>query len=328
MIRVCFLLLCCTFFAHPGLQAQRVRISPANETVMRSQQDSLQLLANAILRGKDEAARQQANDRFIPKLVESLKTPYSFDFKFDSLVTISIQYPADSAFRIFSWGLENETGFYRHYGAIQMRTEEGELKLFPLFDNSDYMNNTDTITNHKNWYGCLYYKVLHRRYFNQNYYTLFGWDPNNVRSQKKLLEMLTFKDGEPVFGGPFFSFVEDTIPKKTRNRFILEYKKDATISLSYNPEMDMIVYDHLISETDQPGKPSTYVPDLDYEGFKWKAGKWVHIEKVFNDALPQGKVPVAAPMNQRQKRMMKPRTAEEINEELKQEPKKPKKNKK
>jgi hypothetical protein len=293
---------------------------------MRSQQDSLQILSELILRGRDESTRQDANDRFIPKLVQALKTPHSFYFKFDSLTTISIQYPADSTFRIFTWGLELETSFYHHYGAIQMRTEQGELKLFPLFDDSDYMNNTDTVAGNKNWYGCLYYKVLHRRYFNKDYYTLFGWDPNNVRSQKKLLDMLTFKEGQPVFGGPYFSFAEDTIPKKTRNRFILEFKKDATISLSYNPEMDMIVYDHLISESNQPSKPSTLVPDLDYEGFKWKAGKWMHIEKVFHDALPPGKLPVEQPMNQKQKKMTKPRTAEEINEEI-LETKKPKKNK-
>ncbi|PWV51873.1 hypothetical protein [Chitinophaga sp. S165] len=323
MIRACLLLLCCTLCTFTGLKAQRVRISPANEAVLRSRQDSLQVLSALILRGRDEATRQEANDRFIPQLVQALKTPGSFDFKFDSLVTISIQYPADSTFRIFSWGLEQETSFYHHYGAIQMRTDSGELKLFPLFDYSDYMNNTDTIAGTKNWYGCLYYKILQRRYFNKNYYTLFGWDPNNVRSQKKLLDMLTFKDGEPVFGGPFFSFAEDTVPKKTRNRFILEFKKEATISMSYNAEMDMIVYDHLISESNQPSKPSTFVPDLDYEGFKWKAGKWVHIEKVFNDALPQGKVPVPEPMNQKQKRLTKPRTAEEINEEI-QQPKKPK----
>lgn len=111
MIRTCFLLLCCTFLSYTGLQAQKVRISPANEEVLRKQQDSLQVLSDLILRGRDEAIRQNANDRFIPKLVQALKTPYSFYFRFDSLTTISIQYPADSAFRIFTWGLEQETSF-------------------------------------------------------------------------------------------------------------------------------------------------------------------------------------------------------------------------
>jgi hypothetical protein len=202
-----------------------------------------------------------------------------------------------------------------------MKTDDGKLKLFPLFDNSDYMN-PDTIANNKSWYGCLYYKIIQRHYFNTEFYTLFGWDANNIRSQKKLIDVLMFKDGQPMFGGPFFSFMEDSTPKPARNRFILEYKKDATISLSYNAEMDMIVYDHLISETNQKSKPSTFVPDLDYEGFKWKAGKWMHIDKVFHDALPLGKFPVQQPLDQRRKNMMKPQTAEDINAEQLQKTKK------
>lgn len=309
MLRACFILL----LLPTCLFAQR--ISPADAATIAKQQDSLKYLSDQILRGKDEQARQEANDRFIPKLVQALKTPNSFHFRFDSLSTISIQYPPDSTFRIFTWGMELETTFYHHYGAIQMKTDDGKLKLFPLFDNSDYMN-PDTVANNKSWYGCLYYKIIQRRYFNNEFYTLFGWDPNNIRSQKKLIDLLMFKDGQPVFGGPFFSFAEDSVKKPVRNRFFLEYKKDATIGLTYNAEMDMIVYDHLISETNQKDKPSTFVPDLDYEGFKWKAGKWVHIDKVFHDALPLGKFPVQQPLDQRRKNMMKPQTAEDINAEL------------
>jgi hypothetical protein len=319
MFRAILLLL--PAFIYGSVQAQR--ISATDAASLAVQQDSLHYLSDMILRGKDEQARQEANDRFIPKLVQALKTPYSFNFRFDSLTTVSIQYPQDSSFRIFSWGLELETTFYHHYGAIQMKTDDGKLKLFPLFDNSDYMN-PDTIANNKSWYGCLYYKIIQRHYFNAEFYTLFGWDANNIRSQKKLIDVLMFKDGQPIFGGPFFSFMEDSTPKPTRNRFILEYKKDATISLSYNAEMDMIVYDHLISETNQKSKPSTFVPDLDYEGFKWKAGKWMHIDKVFHDALPLGKFPVQQPLDQRRKNMMKPQTAEDINAEQLEKAKKKK----
>lgn len=308
-----------------GLHAQR--LTPANETLMRQKEDTLAPLAATILNGRSEEARQAANDQFIPMLVRTLKTSGSFYYRFDSLTNISIQYPQDSTFRIFSWGLELETSFYHHYGAIQMRTEDGKLKLFPLFDNSDYMNNYDTIAGPKGWFGCLYYKILQRHYFNKEYYTLFGWDANNIRSQKKLLDMLSFdKDGQPVFGAPMFSFAEDSVPSPTRNRFILEYKKDGTVSMSYNPQMDMIVYDHLISETNQPGKPSTFVSDLDYEGFKWKGGKWVHIDKVFHDALQQGKAPVPMPMDQKHQNMTRPQTAEDIIKEMQQDEKNKKKN--
>lgn len=308
-----YLLLLWIFTGITAAQAQHLH--HADSLLLVKQQDSLEQLAYTILNGKSEDIRQQSSDQLIPMLVRALKTPYSFNFPFDSLVSISIQYPQDSTFRIFSWGVEKDNTFYRHYGAIQMHIKNGQLKLFPLFDNSDYSANTDTVGDNKAWYGCLYYKIVQRHYFNSEYYTLFGYDANNMRSTKKVLDMLQFKNGKPVFGGPFFSFAEDTVPKPTRRRFIVEYSKKATISLSYNPEMDMIVYDHLISATNEPGKPYTYVPDLDYEGFKWKGGKWVHIEKVFHDALPLGKFPVQQPQDQRKKDLMHPKTLEDMEAE-------------
>ena len=61
--------------------------------------------------------------------------------------------------------------------------------------------------------------------------------------------------------------------------------------LNYDAELDMIVYDHLISETEEPNKPDTFIPDGDYEGFKWKDGQWLHVDKVFNFKLEDGQSP-------------------------------------
>jgi hypothetical protein len=287
---------------------------------LQKDQDTLQVLSQDIFSGKGDDGREKAKDAFIPALVRALKTKYSFRFPFDSLKTISIQYPQDSTFRIFTWALERENGFFRHFGAIQMNTPDGQLKLFPLFDASDYITNTDTITDNKSWYGCLYYNIVHRHYFNQEFYTLFGWDANNPRSQKKIVEMLTFKNGTPVLGGKYFSFAEDSTPKPARNRFIIEYKKESTATLNYNKELDMIVYDHLISETNEPAKKFTYVSDMDYEGFKWQAGKWMHVNKIFHDAIPMGKgAPTPQPLDQKKKIMTQPRSADDFQEA----PKKP-----
>ncbi|HVI46664.1 MAG TPA: hypothetical protein VM802_17430 [Chitinophaga sp.] len=306
------LLLSLSFIATCGcLHAQKP--DAPGYTSLRKSQDTLQRLSQEVFGGKGNEGREKAVEQFIPTLVRALKTKYSFRFPFDSLKTVSIQYPQDSTFRIFTWALERETGFYRHYGAIQMNTPDGQLKLFPLFDASDFITNTDTITGNKTWYGCLYYNIIQRHYFNQEYYTLIGWDANNPRSQKKILEMLTFKNGAPVFGGPFFSFSEDSVPKPMRNRFLMEYKKESTATLNYNKELDMIVFDHLVSESNEPAKKYTYVSDMDYEGFKWKAGKWVHVDKVFHDAIPQGKgAPVPIPLDQKKKNMTQPKSAEDF----------------
>ncbi len=57
-------------------------------------------------------------------------------------------------------------------------------------------------------------------------------------------------------------------------------------------EEGIILVDHLISESDEPDKPYTFIPDGDYEGFRWTNGKWVHIDKVFNFKLNDGEFPM------------------------------------
>ena len=116
-------------------------------------------------------------------------------------------------------------------------------------------------------------------------------------SNKKWIEVMTFDaKNEPVFGGPYFSFQEDTVKKATQHRFGIEYKKDARTFVNFDPEMKIILYDHLISDSDEPEKPWTLVPDGDYEGFKWMGGKWVHIDKVFHFKLQDGEAPVDDPI--------------------------------
>ena len=72
--------------------------------------------------------------------------------------------------------------------------------------------------------------------------------------------------------GPFFSYEKDSIPKKPQYRFGMEYKKDARVLVNYIDDLEMILVDHLISETDEPENKWTYVPDGDNEAFKWENG--------------------------------------------------------
>lgn len=306
-----FVILLCIF----SFSAMAQRLSPADRATLNQLQDSLRAISYDVINGKDQVVREERNDYFIPELVGALKTKYSYYYPFDSLKTVAKVYPQDSTFRIFTWQLENDNSTFRHFGVIQMNTKDGSLKLFPLFDNSDFSRNMDTITNNRGWIGCLYYAMVQRHYFNAEYYTLFGWDANSQTSQKKIVEMLTFKNGEPVFGGPFFSFAEDTVPTPGRNRFHIEYKREAVAAMNYDAEMDMIIFDHLISETNEPLKKYTYIPDLDYEGFRWKAGKWVHVEKVFHDALQLNKYPIGQPVDKKRTDYVKPKMDFEIQEE-------------
>jgi D-glycero-alpha-D-manno-heptose-7-phosphate kinase len=43
--------------------------------------------------------------------------------------------------------------------------------------------------------GAVYYKIIGTKHLDQKYYTLLGYDENNIRSNKKIIEVLSFKDG-------------------------------------------------------------------------------------------------------------------------------------
>ncbi len=288
--RVCFLL-----FLFMGNMA--FAQSKADIKILQQKEDSLRALAVQIIQGRNADDRFTADSSFTRMLVRALKTRHSFHYPFESFQTVSVLYAPDSVFRIFTWQMVINENVIRQHGAIQMKTWDGSLKLFPLIDKSDVTGNVaDTIGNHLGWIGAIYYKLILKKSGNQNYYTLLGFDENNIRSSRKIIEVLHFANEEPVFGGRYFSYEEDSVFKTSQSRYIMEYKKEAGPRLNYDKDLDMIILEHLISESKEPHKKWTLVGDGDYEGFKWKNGKWVHVEKVFNVVTPDGEAPVPNPI--------------------------------
>jgi len=276
--------------------SQAQHLTTADKKILTRKEDSLKTFADSMINGQTPATRLRSDSNFIRMLVRGLLVKNSLSYPFESLQTISKLYAPDSSFRIFSWQLKKDEYMFLQKGAIQIKTADGSLKLFPLFDGSMFTNKPlDSVRTNKNWIGAIYYKMIQKTYDSKNYYTLLGFDDYTVSSNRKWMEVLTFNDkGEPVFGGPFISFKEDTTTVKKPNlyRFNIEYKKEASTTFNYNPELDMIIYDHLISETEEPDRKETYIPDGDFEGFKWKDGQWVHVDKVFDFKLKEGEFPV------------------------------------
>ncbi|HEU0064909.1 MAG TPA: hypothetical protein VFQ58_07750, partial [Flavisolibacter sp.] len=227
-----------------------------------------------------------------------LQVKNSFYYPFDSVQGVSKLFAPDSTFKIFTWEVALNEYYSRQRGAIQYLTKDGSLKLIPLRDFSEFTENAmDSVRTKDNWIGAVYYNITEKKYKDKNYYTLFGYDENTVHTNKKWVEVLTFDDRNmPVFGGPFFSFEKDSIKKPSQYRYSIEYKKEAATTLNYNPDLDMILVDHLISDSEEPDNPWTFIPDGDYEGFKWTDGKWVHVVKVFNQKLEDGQFPMPDPL--------------------------------
>jgi hypothetical protein len=245
-------------------------------------QDSLKALGKKFVNDPDDLERKAANYTFIRTLVSALKVPHSFNYPFDSVKSISILNAPDNRFRILSWHIMNQDGSYRFYGTIQINTGNN-LLMYPLEDYSPMIKNPeDSVTDNRKWYGAQYYKII-RVAATTPYYVLLGWKGNNVKSTKKVIEVLSFnKDDKPSLGMPVFN--------GSRKRVVFEYTRQASMLLRYVPEQNLIVFDHLSPPDDKmKDHPETFGPDLSYDGYKLKSGRWELVENLDMRNIPESR---------------------------------------
>jgi len=272
-------------------------------------EDTLGVLSYAIINATDSEQRFMACRSFIPMLTKALKTPNSFDYPFDRLKTVSIQYPKDSTFRVFTWQLYVDSSEYRYFGAIQMNTPE--LQLIPLIDRSFQIEDVEyTQVDNKQWYGALYYNILDFDTSGGKKYLLFGYDgfgnieryEDNAKrgralafshsdlqqySKRKLVEVLTIKDGKATFGAPVFTSNERPNGLK-KSRIVLEYSAESKIICNYDEFEDAIIYDHLmVAGSEIPDGQPVKIPDGTFEGYRYENGMWVYVPKMFHTIIEE-----------------------------------------
>jgi hypothetical protein len=274
------------FFVTSTLVAQSITTS--DKIFLLKKEDSLKTIGLKIVQGRDAADRFFADSVFTRIFVRALKTRNSFNYAFDSIVNISKLYAPDSSYKIFTWQMLINENTIRQHGAIQMKTADGSLKVFPLIDKSDIISNqNDSISDNNAWMGAVYYKIIQKEYKGKTFYTLLGFDENNIKSDKKIMDILQFVDGKPVFGNKLFVMENSEKSSNQMARYILEYKKEAAARLTFDEDLGAVVFDELTSESNTPNKKWTLIPDGEYNGFVWKDGKWVLTTNLFSGAAPK-----------------------------------------
>lgn len=253
------------------------KISAENMERFHIMEDSLMVTVDSMYNAFIPESRLDYSNRFIKQLLRTLKLPNSYYYPFDKLKTkINIMYPDDNAFRIFNWEIVPSQINRRYYAAIQMPAEQ--LKLFPLIDCTSELGKDaqDSSLTNTRWYGAYYYRILTRDAGGRKVYTMLGLNASNPLSNKKIIDPMEITEKGVVFGLPIFDFSGGKMPVNSNIcRYILEYKKDAEVSMNWDDDKKMIYFDHLVSQVNDPYRKYTFVPSGEMDGFKWDNDKWV-----------------------------------------------------
>lgn len=237
-------------------------------------EDSLAALGYTMYNEPSEPERLAANFTFVKTLVSALKTPHSYSYPFDSLDMVSILDSPDSNFRVFSWHVPLNDGSYLYYGAIQMNTPDGSLKLYPLLDKTYDINTPEeTVTTPENWYGAQYYHIarLHDAYI------LLGWKGHTPYVTQKVIEVIQFTGNGIQLGKPVF----DAEEKGKYTRAVYRYSRNASMYLDFDAKENRIVFDHLSpADPRQEGQYEQYGPDLTYDAWQLENGRLVLVEDI------------------------------------------------
>jgi hypothetical protein len=258
-------------------------------TLFRQAENELADLHRVAFYSRNETERIEANKKMLATWDAIVSNPKILNYDFDRLKKdISILVPKDKRFKLITWNTFKNDGSYAYFGYLLVNNNKsvrtGFLKhetqeayeYFKLLDRSATVKSPESyIGSTDKWFGMLYTSLIEC----EDFYTLIGWDGNDKITQRKFVDVLSFKsDGEPVFGKDVFKF-----PRKNPKRLMFEYSSEITMSLKYNDKRNQIVYSHL--GPNQEGEVLTgqlqyYGPDGSYDALELKKDKWVVVEDV------------------------------------------------
>ncbi len=266
-------------------------------------EDSIAILARLVVEDSVVYVRTSANMRLEILLKKALSRPGSFNYAFEKVENISIVNSPDKSFRIFTWQLFIDSAHYQYKGFIQ--TNASKNALFALNDVGKTLQNPEKqFLVPEKWYGCLYYNIKPFKSKNGTEYLLFGYNSNDWIEKIKICDVLTFRNGRPVFGAPVFATGEKG-NTKTVNRLIVKYGAESTDRLNYDEQEGFIITDHLeaVKSPNPQVVPYVLVPDGTYEAYKLQNGEWRHVDML--PTTPMDQAPRPMPLSDKRGKISK-----------------------
>lgn len=180
----------------------------------------------------------------------------------------------DNKLKIISWNyrLSDNTFSYEAVIIKNSGRKNPQVKTWTLTSKKAFKPTENEIYNSKNWYGALYYNIVSWR----GKYILLGYSTYNNISKIKVIEILDFKNNQPILGEKVFK-KENFIT----HRMVFEYSFMANMSLVYDSEREEFIFDHLSpEESSMKGLYQYYGPDFSIDILKEHRRMWILEEDV------------------------------------------------
>lgn len=268
-------------------------LSSEEEQRFQQEEDSLCVLVDSLRGALVLDERINYNYQFIKRLKETLSEPNAYKYPFKKLQErMHIIVSPDDNFKIFNWVVVSGNFKKTYFGAILMP----DGRLIPLLDYSEQLEESgepQRITHNKEWYGAEYYHIMKDNAFGNTVYLLFGFNSNSAKFNRKLIDVLSIKNGTVQFGLPIFKAPDLYLKPALTNRFIQYYKKNASTMLNWDATVNMIVFNRLESEVSAPSRLDTYIPAGPIDGLKKEGDMWEYQQAVHKILkLGDGNAPV------------------------------------
>ncbi len=244
---------------------------------------TLAQLGQSYLVAQNDSLRIERSRVFADSLWSFLSFPQHFAQDLPQVRNLSVQYPEDRTFALYTWTVPLSTGQFLFHGILWNPSWKDQPRVV-LEDFGDSEAAPYQWLRDGQFVGGLCYDIITTKYRGEKQYTLLLFRPGRIHHTKIVDAVVLGNQSRKLrFGNRVFNIRSnsDEVYQKRPYRIWFRYNSSVTAAVRWEDRHRGIICDHL-----SPSKPSlkgfwyAYGPDFSYDRLQWKKGQW-HLDEAY-----------------------------------------------